>query len=708
MIGKKLETDVNTADYKGVSKLYNFIDTTEVLEGIQLPSEALKLNGEYIENLIPGYRTLNVKGRESLSPEVNTYETGIRDGSKIQNKRYPARTITITYQLMAESNETFRAAYNKLGGILDVVDAQLIFYDEQDKFFIGTPSYIAEVEPGRNAVIGEFEIICTDPFKYSLMEYYAEPSLDDSSILIDYNGTYKAYPILEAEFFSESDVGSDGETVGTLTGNGDCGFIAFYNEDEKIIQIGDPSEVDGTNPYAKSQTLVNQEFMNNTAWGTAAQGLWSANTGTGLIGGLNRTGSVGMKVASYAVPANPPATSGTLFNGRSDGGEPLFNYKVVARASGRTASSVKVEVSMTGSLQYSSSYFLYGYELTADIYIGGAWRSVKMKDVNTPWRGQTAHTVKWTGTISGLTADQRSVTGISFRVRRTDSAGGAAGILSQKACSNLNISPYVADVPETYYLGPTAYGSASGVWHGPTITRTLPADAAGEVGAKDFTLTYRQKMCIASGASSQMGAFQVQLTDSTGASVVGLRIVKNSYGMQGRIYLYMNGVNVHSYTVDLSYNNPSFGSKESVVKTSKIVKSGNQVSFYLGNMVLSYYSSPIAEKKVTKVTFAFEQYSSNAALSYNGLYWAKFVKDNCTTYKDIPNKFSADDVVTADCKEGDIFLNGILSPDLGALGNDWEEFYLTPGLNQIGVAYSDWVPTANAPKFKVKYREVFL
>ena len=83
--------------------MYNFIDVNEVSEGT-LPSEALKINGKYIENLIDGYRTLSVSGREALSPELETYETGVRDGSIIQSKRYPARTIIVTYQIIAKSN----------------------------------------------------------------------------------------------------------------------------------------------------------------------------------------------------------------------------------------------------------------------------------------------------------------------------------------------------------------------------------------------------------------------------------------------------------------------------------------------------------------------------------------------------------------------------------------------------------------------------
>ena len=113
--------------------MYELIDVTETSEGYILPSEALQINGEYIENQISGYRTLNVEGREALSPEIDTFTTGIRDGAKVKNKRFPERTIIVTYQLITATNEEFREAYNQLGKILNVDDARLIFNDEQDK-----------------------------------------------------------------------------------------------------------------------------------------------------------------------------------------------------------------------------------------------------------------------------------------------------------------------------------------------------------------------------------------------------------------------------------------------------------------------------------------------------------------------------------------------------------------------------------------------
>lgn len=689
--------------------MYNFVDVTEVAEsGIVLPSEALKINGEYIENQIEGYRTLSVSGREALAPIVERFETGIRDGSKLKNKRYPERTIIVKYQIAVATNEAFREAYNKLGRILDVKEAELIFNDEQDKFFIGTPSYIGEVDPGKNAVVGEFEILCTDPFKYSCLEYTATPNLDNTSVLIDYNGTYKSYPTLQAEIFNEYDVSEDGETGATLTGGGDCGYIAFFDENENIIQIGDPDEVDGETAYAKSQTLVNQSFDKTSSWGTAAKELWETNNGVALPSDVAQLGSVGMDVASYAVPSNPASTSATLLNRKqSDAGRPVFYYTVTAKTSGRTANTINVNVAITTALQNDGSYFGHGYGIKGSLYIGDDWHDIVLKTTSEYWRGRTGHTKNMSFTVSGLSESQLSITGIQFKVERTDSLGGNAGKLASVTCSNLPISDYVADVPETYYLNASSYGSASG-WHGAFITRTLPADEAGETGAKDFTFTYKQKMSIgnASSNTNQRGAFQAMLSDANGVVIAGVRICKNAAGKQATIVLYVNGENVWNVDIDLSYNNDFFGVNGK--KTSSITKIGSKITFNIGGYKMAFTNTDVATLKTTKITLGFEQYSTAAALSYNGLYSVKFVKNNCNTWKDIPNKFSAGDIVQADCKDGEIYLNGVSCPEYGALGNDWEGFYLTPGLNQIGFSFSDWVTAGCEPSITVRYREVFI
>ncbi len=681
--------------------LYEFRDINEELTQQYIPKEALQINGELIETQIEGYHTLYVQGREALSPEINTYEIGTKNGEIRKNKRYPARTITVGYQLIAESAEAFREAYNKLGGILNVDDAEIIFNDEPDKFFIGTPSEVSEIDPGLNSVKGEFKILCLDPLKYSVAEYEAEPLDDDKgTILVDYGGTYESFPILEADFYQETE---GGDTA--LTGHGDCGYVAFFNEQEKIIQIGDPDEEDGSNVYAKSQTLINQTFESADDWGTAAKALWSQNTGKMLPSDGVAAGSIGMKIASYAVPALPKTTTGTVLRKQTPAGKPRFHYTVTLRATGRTSNAVTITATITASLGTDKNYFGRGLGVKASVYVGGSWHDIWVKTTSAYWKGRSAHTVSTTFTVTGLTADQTALTGIRFKAWRTDSLlANIAGIMPETGCSSMPISAYVADVPETYFLDASSYGSSEGKYHGPSITRTIPADSAGVSGAADFTFTYKQKMCVGSGKndSTQMGGFQALVVSGSGSSkkiLAGVRILKNKAGKKASLQFYVNDAKVETVDLDIS---------SAVVKTSSIIKSGSQVTFTIGDLKKVYTDTSIKETKATEITFRFEQYSSVNALAYNGIYWAKFVKDNCDTWKNIPNKFSANDVLIADCNQGEIYLNDVRSPQLGALGNDWEDFVLRPGLNQIGVAYSAWVTDEYAPVLKVRYREAFL
>lgn len=555
--------------------MYNFVDTNGYAEGTSLPSEALKINGAYLENTVTGYRTLYVKGREMLAPDIETYETGVRDGSTLQSKRFPARTITVGYQLIASSAEAFRAAFNALNAALDVEEAELVFADEPDKFFIGTPFGRGDVPAGRNAITGEFDILCADPFKYSCTEYEVTPTLDDgTTFAIQYNGTYRSYPTLVAEFADEDD-----DTAGGLTGSGDCGYVAFLSDDAAIIQLGDPDEPDTEN-YAKSQTLTKQIF---TSYNATVASKWPINTG-------------------------------------------------------RTSSSA---VTATGTV------------------------------------------------VVGKDAE--------------------------------NIRMLVAN----------SYGTGT-EWHGPSITRTIPADASGHVGAKNFRLSYKQRMCMGQGKkdSKQRGLFQCLLVNVSGSKrtiVAGLSVNKNKTGKQALLKLYVNGKTVHTQYIDLTYHNKYFGYKkvvtEKIKKKGKVIKKkriiqpalsstirkyGKTVTFNIGGIEKAFKVSAIANTEVHEITFLMGKYASVTPLTYNGLFWTKFISDSCETFRDIPNKFSAGDVVEADCEDGEIYLNDARAPELGALGNDWETFYLEPGTNQIGVAWSDWVPAGSAPNCKIRYREVFL
>ncbi len=147
--------------------MYSFRDTIDKQYTQGLPSEALNINGKYIENEIEGYQTLKVSGRELLDTEIIDVQVGESNGNYYQSKRMPAREITVTYQILSKSPEEFREKFNRLNLILSQEQAKLIFADELDKYFIGTKSSVGEVPDGLLNVVGEFSFYCADPRKYS-------------------------------------------------------------------------------------------------------------------------------------------------------------------------------------------------------------------------------------------------------------------------------------------------------------------------------------------------------------------------------------------------------------------------------------------------------------------------------------------------------------------------------------------------------------
>lgn len=692
--------------------MYNFIDVNEASERTILPSEALKINGEYIENQITGYRTVHVSGREALAPELSTYTTGVRDGSVLKNKRFPARTITVTYQIVANSSEDYRKAYNKLAAILNVENAQLIFNDEQDKYFVGTPSAIGTPEPGRNAVIGEFEILCVDPFKYSVVEYTAEPIATDGTFLVDYGGTYKSYPKLEAEFYKETEISEDGESVNALTGNGDCGYVAFINDRKKIIQLGDPGETDKeTFADKKQQTLIINKFNKETDWGKGAQSLWVQNQAnlSGFPSLYEQAGSMAMQYLYPAVWDKKSGKRQQILSVKSKVGSlatypigfPGFTYDVYTQVIHRTASSATIQVTVDVSMWEERNYF--GYSLNAFLKIRGTWYKITLrKDSDPTWYGKGKHSIFAIIYVYDLQSTSGKIGSVKFKVTRGDN-NGSAGTIAETNCKDIEYLAYTTvQENKTCFLGVSDYSNGKG----PSIYRPIPKDFLGYSGAKDFTVLFNLHI---QGEIAQTGLFQMNVCNHTKGSIA-LEVAKSAGKKTADVEIYSlghtNNVRASTYNGDFPKLTVNGEIHTFNVAVRKIGKQLTLVGDLFGGKV---YTFPISDDiTFERIEFYFTHYSSGPPVSRFGISHVQFIKSNCNNIKDIPNKFGSNDVLNVDCGSGEIILNGTQHPELGALGNDWEEFYLEPGLNQMTYAYSEWVPDEYAPKVRIRYREVFL
>ncbi|MBA4699235.1 MAG: phage tail family protein [Ruminococcus sp.] len=286
--------------------MYNFVNTTERASAIiTLPAEALSINGTYIENVVDGYRTLYVTGRELLESEIRDLQIGQSDGTIFQGKRNPVREITVTYRIMSKSAESFREKFNALSSILEPEEARLVFADEPDKYYIGTKSSIGEVQGGLLNVIGNFTFYCCNPYKHSTTEKTFSASLNADGIMeatIVNNGTSDTPISYEIKHNHE---------------NGYIGIVSQYG----AMQYGYVDEIDGE-MMEKSQVLLNYQdgtAMNSmpNASGTGNQGPFKVITYNGksvlALQDTGVTGGAGWEGArkTMVIPADSNGVQGS-------------------------------------------------------------------------------------------------------------------------------------------------------------------------------------------------------------------------------------------------------------------------------------------------------------------------------------------------------------------------------------------------------------
>lgn len=224
-----------------------------------LPSCAFQVNGTFIEDMIPGYHTLNADGQKNLiEKELFTADANVRSGATFINSRYPERTIKIEYFIEGTGWEDLQDKYTKLMKVLDMEDVQIIFNGESDKFINGYFTAETEVETTTITRHGYFNIVCVNPFKYSTTEY--EVTASGGTFNVNYDGTYKAYPTLIAEFPETED--ADGDNTDTS----ECGFVGFVDQRENILQFGDPNETDWGDVQYPATVPVNRNFKTINNW----------------------------------------------------------------------------------------------------------------------------------------------------------------------------------------------------------------------------------------------------------------------------------------------------------------------------------------------------------------------------------------------------------------------------------------------------------
>jgi len=253
----------------------------------------------------------------------------------------------------------------------------------------------------------------------------------------------------------------------------------------------------------------------------------------------------------------------------------------------------------------------------------------------------------------------------------------------------------------TRRLTPASYGTGAG-WHGPSITRSIPADSKGHVGAKNCTLSWLLNFYSRAG-NQELGLTQFLLTDKDGKNIAAAAFYRHrASDINGVCHVHVRGKIVGAQRVIVTPDNDITGERYGRCSISKF---GEKITFSLAGRILAFQVPEIKDAEVARISIYMSAFGTWSTMNRNNIGDLRFVSHSVENWQDVPNRFAAGDEVIADCEEKVVYLNGAKMPGLAAIGSNWEEFYLRPGVNQINGMYSPW---ATKPEFELRYREVYL
>ena len=235
------------------------------MDRTDLQHDAFKLNGSYLEDQISGYMTYKAVGRESLDKQISTYTNGT-DGETLKRTNYPKRIIEISYVVKGSSLADLRTKMHSLQTKLNVENAEIVFNDDPNNYYIATPVMSTSINDAWNSADGTYQLVCHDPFKYAktlttvqtssktdtVTDEDGNTSTVTSQVLTtDNTGGYKTFPTFQVQFATDLDSDSD---MGT---NADCGYVLFAKGGtDYSIQIGDEQEKDTETVKVLSHTFA--------------------------------------------------------------------------------------------------------------------------------------------------------------------------------------------------------------------------------------------------------------------------------------------------------------------------------------------------------------------------------------------------------------------------------------------------------------------
>ncbi|WBM89905.1 distal tail protein Dit [Lacticaseibacillus rhamnosus] len=661
--------------------MYDFRETTPFTgaDDNQLPAEAMLIDGQYIENLVPGYRTLQVGGRELLKQSATSNAIGISDGETLEYVRNPSREITVGYQLIADDDEAFRTAFYKLSGILHGDTHQVSFNDDLSVYWNAVLTDVDDVPKGRNAITSSFTLFVPDGIAHSV----ATQTFD--------NMPYKDVPMNLL-------MGTKAVKTGIIKAGSQS--ISGYSQASVSIVGGE------TYTYSISMITMGHMGHSSIAWLDANKNVISAQAGNNNPW----TANGGRFSNTFTAPSNAFYANLT----------PWYFSQVYTSDTNISWNQEKLELGTTASPWSPNPADPEYYTNTITVHNGGTY----------PVEPVITATMHADNGMVGIVNDRPGILQFGtqeidgFTTEESEVALDLAAVqgshMDNQAATN---NPYWGGDPsmpneqignaiwthddyDGWKVEPN-WPSITGdhkYWNGPSIKHNLAQTHNGNFKSN---LTWDVMTRFQTGVS-KVGALETTL-EGDGKPIFQM-ILKDNSALSDQIWwmCYYKDQLVVNEQLDRSiFTNDKFIQLE-------LQKFGNSVVFRVSPWVGNQGRETTITRQFTFADAASVETKQFSAWFMRDKTWgestmyliASTVKwQNVSWYTNIKNRFSNGDVLKIDVANAKTYLNGSLDPTMHTLGNQWEQFKLPPGDTKIAITPSSW---AQPFACEVEIREAWL
>ncbi|MBB1166803.1 distal tail protein Dit [Lacticaseibacillus paracasei] len=714
--------------------MYDFRETTPFKgsDDNHRPAEAMLIDGQYIEDLIPGYSTLQVSGRELLSQSIEKQTIGKSDGEFIQYARNPSREIIVGYRLAAADNLSFRQAFYKLNSILHGDSHHVSFNDDPSKYWIATFSDIDDVPKGRNAITSSFTLFIPDGIAHSVATKTAD------------NTPYKDVPM---NMLTDS-----GFESGKTSAN-----VVWGVPDDSVRTV---KVISATNSFPTPFGNYMLRIDNSSSDSSAIPDQYASYPITPVLIKKGETWTY-----SYYY-----ATAGTATGQASDYLQttegPLFELSMghdPRETSGGQTKWHRFVKTWTADKDVTVTQLRFGFVKTSASIGWLCIDNIKLGQEPTvsPWSPNPADPEYYSDTITVHNGGTYPVEPVITATMHADNGlialiNGQGGVLqfgnpeeadgverkrSEVAryegfdkepagvaynTGQTNSHYYYISAQKNVMEGSVKYadddGSAvepvflptnSHYWEGPSVhLKTTNASNGSNTGSVFAKWRYKFNSSV-----NALGAIEMTLDNDTG--VAYQVIIRSNYAGKDDVdvQVFAGSTLVFQQTLNRRvFSNGRY-------YEAKLTKLGNTLNLQLAGIVQGgitpsevitrnpplimppiMLTSDEASLPITGATLWFQRFE-NYPYPDMGVYDMDIEWLNVDYWTDLSNRFSAGDVATIDVANRQILVNGVVNADLQLIDNDWKKFRLLPGDTQILTQRSSW---AKPYEVEVAFKEAFL